>query len=104
MRLEFPVRVKKAATKRGDYLCEAHRIWPMFVCYNLSSQHHHIHEAAIGGEPTLENCAALCGRCHKRVTKERRPEMDKTVRLERKQRGWTGRKAKIKSRGFERYE
>jgi 5-methylcytosine-specific restriction enzyme A len=104
MRLNFTIATKKAATVRGNYKCEAHLIWPEFRCTNLSSQHHHILEASLRGKPTLENCAALCGRCHKRVTKERRPEMDKTVRLERNQRGWTGRKAKIKSRGFERWE
>jgi 5-methylcytosine-specific restriction protein A len=103
MRLEFTLATKKAATLRGNYKCEAHLIWSGFVCTNQSSEHDHILEASLGGKPTLENCAALCGRCHKRKTKERRPEMDKTVRLERKQRGWTGRKQKIKSRGFSKW-
>jgi 5-methylcytosine-specific restriction endonuclease McrA len=102
MRQEFSVSVKKAAHARAEGQCEA--LWGDSRCTNQASEYDHILEAALGGRPTLENCAALCGRCHKRKTKERRPELDKTARLINKRQGTTGRKMKIKSRGFERYE
>lgn len=102
MRLEFTIATKRAAYERAGGQCEA--TWGNSRCTNQVSEYHHNLEAALGGRADLSNCLAICGRCHRRVTKERRPEMDKTVRLERKQRGWTGRKMKIRSRGFQRYE
>jgi 5-methylcytosine-specific restriction protein A len=100
VRLEFSVATRKAAYDRAKGRCEecGRRLG------EYRPQYHHAVEASLGGTNELKNCVVLCPPCHRIVTKERRPEMDKTVRLERKQRGWTGRKAKIKSRGFEKYE
>jgi hypothetical protein len=104
MRLNFTIATKKESYKLAGGKCAAHRIWPKEHCSNQINDYHHGIEASLGGKPTVDNCIPLCGKHHRQVTKERRPEMDKTVRLERKQRGWTGRKQKIKSRGFERWE
>jgi 5-methylcytosine-specific restriction endonuclease McrA len=100
MRLEFSVATRKEAYERSKGICEHCRL----PFGNERPEYHHVTEAYLGGDNSLANCLVIHKRCHKWLTAGRRPEIDKTVRLERKQRGWTGRKAKIKSRGFERYD
>jgi 5-methylcytosine-specific restriction protein A len=41
-------------------------------------EYDHIIPDGLGGEPTVENCQALCGKCHRRKTHEDdRPVMTK---------------------------
>jgi 5-methylcytosine-specific restriction endonuclease McrA len=71
-RREFSRRVKREALARSGGLCEARGIWygldPNQRCrYPLNTigvHFDHVVADAIGGEPTLENCAAICPRCH----------------------------------------
>jgi 5-methylcytosine-specific restriction endonuclease McrA len=100
MRLEFSRKTKDEAYGRNKGICE-HCGLPFGA---ERPEYHHIKEAYLGGDNSLANCLVVHQRCHKRLTAERRPDIDKTSRLIRKNEGRTGRKAKIKSRGFERYE
>jgi 5-methylcytosine-specific restriction endonuclease McrA len=70
-RREFSKPVRRDALKRSGMLCEA-----VGAFYGLDDgarcnaslsygvQFDHIIADGIGGEPTLENCAAVCIRCH----------------------------------------
>lgn len=77
MRREFPSSVKwdayQRCLKNGKPHCEE--------CGKLIlgvPEYDHIKADGLGGEPTLENCAALCGSCHRIKTHERdRPIMNK---------------------------
>lgn len=63
MRLEFPAKVRDAAAKRADGKCE--------ICglpFKGRPQFDHVLPAALGGEPTLANCRAICVECHKAKT------------------------------------
>lgn len=59
-RQEFPKAVKVAAFKRSGGRCEActAELFPGNVQYD------HVIADGLGGEPTLENCAAICRACH----------------------------------------
>lgn len=60
MRTEFSAKVKAAAALRANGNCEE--------CTRklLTGDFHydHVIPDALGGEPTLENCAVLCRSCH----------------------------------------
>ncbi len=60
-RREFPAKVKVAAFERSGGLCERckARLGPGNVEYD------HVLADWLGGEPTLENCEALCRACHR---------------------------------------
>jgi 5-methylcytosine-specific restriction endonuclease McrA len=77
MRREFPVRVKLAAYERcqkdGKPHCEACGLRIVGL-----PEYDHVKPDGLGGEPTLENCAVLCGKCHRIKTHEEdRPIMQK---------------------------
>ena len=68
-------------------------------------EYHHIVEAYLlsnGGE-SVANALVVHRKCHKLLTKKRKPEIDKVRRIIEKRQGTTGRKQKIQSRGFQRY-
>ena len=70
-RREFNKPVKREALRRSGMLCEA-----IGAVYGLATgkrcnaplgygvRFDHVVADAIGGEPTLENCAAVCTDCH----------------------------------------
>ena len=80
-RREFSPKVKAAAFERANGHCEectAH-LYPGRFAYD------HVIPDALGGEPTLENCAVLCTACHGRKTaKGDVPRIAKAVREHQK--------------------
>lgn len=94
-RREFPAKVKVAAFERAGGRCEecTARLVPGNVQYD------HRLPDAIGGEPTLENCVALCRACHGAKTSgEDVPRIAKKNRQHAKHVG-----AKPKGRGFPKH-
>jgi len=65
MRLEFDAKTKKAANARANGFCE-HCKLPLG---GERPEHHHILEAWLGGDNSLENCLVVHVRCHKLLTK-----------------------------------
>lgn len=88
MRAEFSKQTKRLALKRSGGLCEASG--PMYglrlfqVCGSQLSygvEFDHVVLAANGGDNSLENCAAVCKRCHSHKTRTHdTPLAAKTVR------------------------
>lgn len=105
MRREFSAKVRLAAYERckinGKPHCEVR--WNGKRCAKLIlgiPEYDHIKPDGLQGEPTLENCQAACGACHKQKTHEiDRPIMAKADRT-RKAAAGTRLKAKLRSRGF----
>ncbi len=84
MRTEFSAKVKAAAAMRANGNCEE--------CTRklLTGDFHydHVIPDALGGEPTLENCAVLCRSCHGiKTAKADVPRIAKANRNWRKARG-----------------
>lgn len=84
-RHEFSKQVRRDAFARANGKCEG----PMcgVKLMHGAAEYHHIKEDFIGGEPTLDNCLVLCGKCHSDITKARRREIDKTRRISDKLKG-----------------
>ena len=61
--LEFPRKVKAAAFQRANGHCEA-----CGVPFKGGAEYDHVLPAALGGEPSLANCRAICQPCHKLKT------------------------------------
>jgi 5-methylcytosine-specific restriction endonuclease McrA len=84
MRHEFSAKTKANAALRANGHCED-------CTRRLSAgdfHYDHIIPDAIGGEPTLENCAVLCTSCHKLKTgRVDAPRIAKTKRNYRKSKG-----------------
>lgn len=77
MRREFPSKVKLAAYERcqkdGKPHCEECGLRIVGL-----PEYDHVRADGLGGEPTLQNCAVLCGKCHRHKTHvEDRPIMQK---------------------------
>ena len=68
-RKEFTKATQRKALERSGYVCEAITPagprCPIKVGNGSPVEFHHIVADTMGGEPTLDNCAALCPRCHK---------------------------------------
>lgn len=83
MRQNFTKATKRDAFLRAMGRCED--------CGNKlrygEAEYHHDKEAFLNGPATLANCIVLCGECHDRATKARRPAIDKTRRIEEKRMG-----------------
>ncbi|MGE8129051.1 HNH endonuclease [Methylobacterium sp. NPDC080182] len=68
-RREFKPAVKREAIKRANFVCEG--ILPnglrctVEVGQGKPVEYDHVIPDWMGGDPTLENCAALCKLCHK---------------------------------------
>lgn len=60
MRREFPAKIMVAAFERAAGRCEKCTARLMAGKF----QYDHVIADALGGEPTLENCAVLCSACH----------------------------------------
>lgn len=77
MRREFPSPVKWEAYKRCLRNDKPHCEGCGFRIIGVP-EYDHIKPDGLGGEPTLENCQVLCGKCHRRKTHEEdRPIMQK---------------------------
>lgn len=63
--VEFPRKVKAAAFARANGHCEA-----CGLKFKAGAEYDHVLPAALGGEPTLANCRAICQPCHKAKTAE----------------------------------
>lgn len=84
MRTEFSAKTKAAAALRANGHCEecTRRLGTGDFHYD------HVIPDALGGEPTLENCAVLCRSCHSvKTTKADVPRIAKANRNFRKARG-----------------
>jgi 5-methylcytosine-specific restriction endonuclease McrA len=66
MRLEFSHATKEAAFSRANGFCE-HCKLPL---NGERPEYHHITEAWLGGDNSLENCLVVHKRCHKLLTKD----------------------------------
>lgn len=80
-RREFSVAVRKAAWERCGGFCECGcgvKILP-----GDGPEFDHRIEAALGGEPTVENCIVTRKTCHKAKTRARASAVAKALRLER---------------------
>lgn len=108
MRAEFSKKTKRQALERSQMKCEA-----IGAFYGLDNgvrcgaslafgvEFDHVVLAANGGDNSLENCAAVCIRCHRYKTRKHDiPTAAKTVRMQDKARGITAPKQTIKSAGF----
>ena len=79
MRSEFPKRVRLAAWERAQGHCETCGVK---IRLGLGPHYDHVIPDAVGGEPTLENCAVLCRTCHGVKTAQRDvPAIAKTKRV-----------------------
>jgi 5-methylcytosine-specific restriction endonuclease McrA len=81
MRREFTAKVKVAAYERSGGACEAcgARLQPGRIHYD------HAIPDALGGEPTLANCAVLCTACHKvKTARQDVPSIARAKRLQAK--------------------
>ncbi len=91
-RMEFPVKVRKAAYDRSGGICECGCGVPFG---KERVEYDHDIPAYHGGKPTLENCRALRWSCHKVKTAQDMQAIKKTRRIIKKQRGLTAQKATI---------
>lgn len=104
-RREFPAKVKIAAYDRANGNCEncTRELRTGDVHFD-----HRIPDA-LGGEPTLENCAVLCRSCHgAKTTKDDVPAIAKSKRVRRRHIGIKKPRSIRGGRGFDgriiRYE
>lgn len=80
-RNEFSAKVKAAAFLRSDGKCECctARLYTGKFAFD------HVIPDAMGGQPTLENCAVLCTACHGEKTQKRDiPAIAKVKRIKAK--------------------
>lgn len=107
-RKEFSKLTKRAALERSQMRCEA-----LGSVYGLEAgircsislskgvQFDHIVADAIGGDNSLENCAAVCPRCHQVKTRNNdTPKAAKVKRVSDKALGIKSNAPKIRSAGF----
>lgn len=76
-RREFTAKVKVAAYERSGGKCEACKadLMPGRIHYD------HVIPDAMGGSPTIENCAVLCKVCHGlKTTRQDAPQIAKMKR------------------------
>lgn len=86
MRREFSKRTKRDAFMRANGKCEV----PWCQAHLSVGKFHydHIIPDALGGEPTLENCAVICVACHKDKTgRMDMRNIAKTKRIQDRERG-----------------
>lgn len=83
-RREFPPKVRVQAFDRAGGHCECctRKLMPGDAHYD------HVVPDALGGEPTIDNCAVLCRACHGAKTAGKDvPAIAKAKRVERKHLG-----------------
>ena len=99
MRREFSKRVKRDAFVRAAGKCEVP--WCQARLSVGKFHYDHVIPDALGGDPTLENCAVICVACHKNKTgKLDARDIAKTKRIQDKYRGIKASKPKLRSQGF----
>jgi 5-methylcytosine-specific restriction protein A len=81
MRREFPAKVRVAAFERAAGQCE--KCTARLVVGKFA--YDHVIADALGGEPTLENCAVLCDSCHGEKTPSDTTAAAKVKRIRAKQ-------------------
>jgi len=96
-RREFPAKVKVAAYNRSNGLCEkcTAPLLPGRFDYD-----HRIPDA-LGGTPTIDNCAVVCKSCHASKTAKDVTKIAKAKRVERKHIGAHRPKHKMPYRRFD---
>lgn len=102
-RREFTKEIKRQALRRSGMRCEA--VGKMYgfkpgqrcgVSLSVGIQYDHIIADSIGGEPTLDNCAAVCMSCHGYKTRTvDTPRAAKTKRMSDKANGITRAKSSL---------
>jgi hypothetical protein len=91
-RREFSPRTKLDAWGRSGGRCECG--CGQLIHVGEGPEYHHRIPCALGGEPSLANCAVLRRGCHLTITTgEDMPRIVKARRLAKKQANITGRKA-----------
>jgi 5-methylcytosine-specific restriction endonuclease McrA len=111
-RIEFSKSVKRAAWDRAGGRCEASGVLyglPETVVCGRDLRHgveyDHVLADSNGGAASLENCAAVCPRCHAYKSREvDTPRAAKSVRQGDKHRGIKSGGPSMRSRGFRRAE
>ncbi|NTA27452.1 HNH endonuclease [Allorhizobium ampelinum] len=107
-RHEFTKKTKREALARSEMKCEAigkvYGLDPGKRCnMPLSNgvQFDHIVADALGGDNGLDNCAAVCIKCHKiKTSANDTPKAAKTKRVSDKAKGIKAAKPPIRSPGF----
>ena len=87
-RQEFPKSVKIAAMQRSGGNCECPTCKGNRRIVGTAEYHHFPIPAALGGPATLENCAVVDPKCHRRITSEEDvPAIAKSQRIYEKRIG-----------------
>lgn len=107
-RREFSKQTRRDALRRSGQVCEA-----VGVSYGLPAnqrcqtslaygvEFHHAKEAELGGDNSLENCAAICIKCHRFVTRGFIKELRHSDRVRDRHQGIARPKSKL-SREYRR--
>lgn len=109
-RRNFTPKTKGLIRERSGGVCEVHLVprcmYPALpeTCRRQGAEVDHVTPAYVGGEPTLENGAFLCGLCHKLKTVTDNKEAKRSNRLrgntQADRRAANG--SRMQSRGFDR--
>lgn len=94
-RIEFSVRVRKAAWDRAQGRCECGCGRAFGKHPKERPEYHHRLAAYLGGEPTVENCLVVRWDCHRLLTDGQQPVFSKVRREEKRVTGTERKKAKI---------
>ena len=88
MRREFSAKVKQAAFERSGGYCESCTapLSPGHIHYD------HVIPDALGGDPTLDNCACICSACHGRKTSK--SDVPRIAKMKRQRSQHIGAKSK----------
>lgn len=99
-RREFSKQVKRQAFERSGGYCEGENCGAFLTAGKFA--YDHIIPDAMGGEPTLHNCAVLCNACHGEKTgKQDMPRIAKVKRIQDREKG-IRKPSRLQSRGFEK--
>ena len=105
-RREFPAAVKREAIKRSGFICEGVTDdgvrCSIPVGQGKPVEYDHVLPDWMGGEPTLENCAALCKLCHKIKTALDAADRGQARRRSDRHNGISAPRQRLVSRGFPR--
>lgn len=105
MRAEFTKKTQRQAWDRAGGICEGtgafYGLCPGVRCTNQVAEYDHVIQAANGGTNDLDNCAAVCKRCHDWKTRTRdTPAAAKAQRQQDNARGIRGPKRQWPKRKF----
>jgi 5-methylcytosine-specific restriction protein A len=102
-REEFPRKVKDAAHARADGKCENKACGAPLTVGKFHFDH--ILPCALGGKPTLANCAVICEACHKEKTaREDVPRIRKADRQRARHIGAVKPQGRLRGPGFAKSE